>query len=310
MKVIFDNLTPPFFLAHGGAQTQVLQTLEGLRAVGVDVETSRWWDGSQQADLIHCLGTPNRSYLDFAAKKGIPVVSTTLFTATCNRSPRQLSFQGAMISALLALPGIPPWPAIRSQLKWDCYRRCRINVVGIEAEADVLTRVYGVPREQIRIVPLGLADPFLAAGPGPRNEEHLITTGTITERKRSLELARMAIEAQVPVCFVGKPYDRTEPYWKAFEKLIDGRYVRHVSHTESVEEMIRLLQTARGFVLSSDYENRASPPTKPPPAGCRCCCPTSAGAASASATRSATSSRGRTMPTWRHCGPFTTPRRA
>ena len=255
MKVLIDCFGTPFFLAHGGAHTQVVSTADGLRECGVEVEYSRWWDGKQSADLIHSFGVPNRTYIEFATAKGIPVVNTTLFTATCNRSPLQLSLQGAMVSALLGIPSFPPWGAIRSQLMWSCFKACDLSIVGLEAEADVLKKVYGVPRSKIRVIPLGLQNTFLEAGHGARDNDELITTGTITERKRSIELARMAISAKVPIRFVGKPYDVNSQYWRDFSTLIDGQYVRYTSHTESVGEMIELLQHSRGYVLASDYEN-------------------------------------------------------
>jgi glycosyltransferase involved in cell wall biosynthesis len=255
LKILFDTAGIPFHLAHGGAKTQILSTVDGLREIGVEVEFARWWDPGQTGDLIHTFGTPNRTYLAFARKKGTPVVNTTLFTGACNRPDWRLSLQGACISALMRAPGIPPLGMVRSQFKWDSYKACARNIVGLEAEVEVLARCYGVDRRQIRVVPLGLAGPFLNAGPGTREADHLINTGTITERKGQLELARLAQDTGVPVCFVGKPYDRDDAYWKQFEAMIDGKTVKHVSHTESVEEMIRLLQASRGFVLYSDREN-------------------------------------------------------
>ncbi len=255
MKVLIDSFCPPFFLAHGGAQTQVVETVRGLRELGIDVEYARWWDGKQTGDLIHTFGVPNGTYIEFAKTKRIPIVNTTLFTATCNRPKWQLSLQGAMVSTLMKLPSFPPWGAIRSQLIWDSFNQCDLNIVGLNAEADVLRRVYSVPDSKIGIVPLGLPEIFLEAGHGTRNSDHLITTGTITERKRSVELARMAIAAQVPICFVGKPYDSNSQYWHKFQSLIDNRFVKHIPHTESVGEMVNLLKQSRGYVLYSDYEN-------------------------------------------------------
>lgn len=255
MKVLIDTFGPPFFLAHGGASTQVIETVVGLREIGIEVEFARWWDGKQDADLIHSFGVPNPTYIGFARAKRIPVVNTTLFTATCNRTPRQLSLQGWMISTLLKLPPIPPWGAIRSHMSWESFNLCDLNIVGLEAEAAVLRKVYGVPREKTGIVPLGLAQPFLDAGPGTRDKDYLITTGTITERKRSVELATMAHQAKVPVCFVGKPYAESSAYWKEFQSLVDGTLVKHIPHTESVEEMVELLKGSRGYVLYSDFEN-------------------------------------------------------
>lgn len=255
MKILIESTALPFFLAHGGAETQVMQTVAGLRENGVEVEFARWWDGKQTADLIHSFGVPDSTYIQFARAKRMPVVNTTLFTATCNRSPRQLALQGFMVSTLLRVPSFPPWGGIRAQLTWDSYRLCDRNIVGLEAEARVLETVYGVSRDRIGIIPLGLPEPFLQAGHGTRRNSYLITTGTITERKRSVELARMAHLAKIPICFVGKPYDEQSAYWREFQSLVDGTFVTHIPHTESVGEMIGLLKESRGYVLFSDYEN-------------------------------------------------------
>ncbi|PQJ28082.1 glycosyltransferase [Rubritalea profundi] len=255
MKVLIDSSGLPFSLAHGGATTQVVETVNALREIGVDVEYARWWDSHQHGDLIHVFGTPSKAYIDFARAKRIPVINTTLFTETCNRSPENLRIQGLMVSALLKIPAIPPWGAIRSQLKWSSYKACDLNIVGLNVEADVLRKVYSVPDEKIKLIPLGLSQHFLKASHGEQLSDSLITTGTITERKRSLELATMAKAAKVPVHFIGKPYDEDGAYWKSFKALIDDKYVMHTPHTESVDEMVRLLKQSKGYILYSDYEN-------------------------------------------------------
>ena len=42
MKVLIQFGTP-FFLVHGGAQTQIEQTKKSLEAIDVEVEWVRWW---------------------------------------------------------------------------------------------------------------------------------------------------------------------------------------------------------------------------------------------------------------------------
>jgi len=255
MKILIESRSIPFSLAHGGEQIQVLRTVEALKRADLDVDFMRWWDGAQEAELIHSFGTPALNYIQMARKKKIGVVNTTLFTATCNRSTQQLRTQGAVISGLLKVPNIPPWSFIRGQLKWESFRACDCNIVGLEAERKVLKIVYGVPDEKIEIVPLGLSEEFLAAGHGLREGGYLVTTGTITPRKRSVELAQMALETKTPLYFVGKPYDFNDPYWHEFASLVDNRYVRHIPHTDNVFQLIELLKAARGYVLYSDYEN-------------------------------------------------------
>ena len=251
MKVLFDHPNP-FSLAHGGFQTQIEHTKKALEASGVEVEWLRWWDDQQKGDLIHHFNAASLTYLEQARAIGMPVVMTTLFTETCNRTRGALQRQGWLTRAILRLPC---GEGIKRQLAWRAYNACAHNIVGLAAEKQVLEVVYRVPPERISEVPLGLSNLFLQAGHGKRGEDHLICTGTITNRKRSVELARLAQISRVPILFVGKPYHSSDPYWSEFINLVDGKYVKHHSHVTNEEEMIQLLQSARGFVLMSRHEN-------------------------------------------------------
>ena len=242
----------PFLLAHGGAQVQIERTKAGLEALGVNVEYLRWWDDRQRCDLIHAFGSIPSTLVCVARTAGIPVVLTSLLTAACNYSHSRLLAQTFLTRTLRAM--LDPL-GIGQQLQWAAFRECAVNVVGLLSERQVLETVHGVSSERIAVVPLGLSSTYLRAGPGPRSQPHLICTGTITPRKRTLEIAGLAREARVPVLFVGKPYSEEDPYWLKFRSLIDGHWVLHHPHVESDEEMIRLLREARGFVLASRYEN-------------------------------------------------------
>jgi glycosyltransferase involved in cell wall biosynthesis len=251
MKILFDHPNP-FFLGHGGFQIQIEQTMVGLKAIGIEVEFVRWWDAKQSGDLIHFFSPASTSYLRQAHSMQIPVVMTTLFTETCNRSDFQLGLQALITTGILALPF---GRGVTDQLRWKSFRECKYNVVGLEAERKVLEKVYGVSSEAISIVPLGLSETYLRAGQGNRAENHLICTGTITQRKNSLILAEMARTAEVPILFVGKPYHPRDPYWREFEKCIDQKWVKYHSHVDSEEEMVDLLKASRGYVLLSEFEN-------------------------------------------------------
>ena len=80
-----------------------------------------------------------------------------------------------------------------------------------------------------------------------RGGRYLISVGTINAVKRSIELAEMARSAEVPVLFVGNSYSTDAPYWKAFHRLIDDRYVHYKSNVDDRPELIRLLEEARGL---------------------------------------------------------------
>ena len=249
MKVLFNH-SSPFALAHGGFQIQIEQTKEALEKLGIEVEYVRWWDEGQKGELIHHFSAPPVGFLKLAREKGIPSVVTHLFSSACNRSPLQLKLQAIGTQFLLKFPG-----QIRNQLNMASFRSADKMIVGLEAERRVLERVFGLPPARIAKVPLGLHSDFLEAGASSRSESFLITTGTIADVKRSVDLARMARQAQVPLLFVGKPYHSGGPYWKAFAQLVDDRFVRYCPHVSDRAEMIQLLKSSRGFVLYSRYEN-------------------------------------------------------
>jgi glycosyltransferase involved in cell wall biosynthesis len=251
MKVLIDH-SSPFLLAHGGAQVQIEQTKSALERIGIEVEFVRWWDDQQRGDVIHYFGSIPHSYLDLARQKKIPVVLTAFLSSPCNRSDFRLSLQGIVIRTVLSVPG---WSSIQRQLQWRAFRQANAVVVGLEAERRVLEMVYGVPQYRTTIVPLGLDELYLRSTSKSVRENHLITVGTIRDVKRSVDLAKMAREAEVPILFVGDPYSAEARYWHRFQGLIDGHFVMHKPHMQDPGVIKDLYSRARGFVLFSQYEN-------------------------------------------------------
>lgn len=270
MKVAIDH-SSPFLLAHGGFQTQIEQTRNALIGLGADVEWLRWWDEGQKPDLIHYFGIPSLAYIRQASAKEIPVVITHLLTEQCNRDDLSLLVQGRIIRMIRNMPG---GRGIASRLGWESLGAATRVVVGLNCEKRALEKLFGIGGSKVSIVPLGLQNTFLSPlAPPAHKEDFLISTGTITGRKRSVELAEMAIEAGVPILFVGKPYSESDPYWIRFQRLVDDRTIMYRSHVETPLEMVRLLSSARGFVLFSAYENWCLSAHEAAACGLRVCLP-------------------------------------
>jgi glycosyltransferase involved in cell wall biosynthesis len=251
MKVLLHcNL--PFMLAHGGTTVQVKETKTALEKIGVETEYLRWWDESQTGDILHEVGGIDMPLVRQAQQRGWKVVLTRLLTQTCNRPAWELFVRQVCIRTVLAAP-MPR--ELKDALPWSAYRACDHLVVGLKAERMVLERLYGIEPERISVIPLGLTEAYLNSGPAPRSETHLICTGTIGPDKKSLQIARLALQAQTPILFVGKPFDFAVAYWLEFAKLIDGKIVKHHPHVGTQAELIALLQRARGYVLMSRFEN-------------------------------------------------------
>jgi glycosyltransferase involved in cell wall biosynthesis len=251
MKILFDHASP-FMLAHGGFQIQIEETKRALERLGVSIEHLRWWDAEQRGDIIHFFGVAPVGYIEQVRQKSLKVIQTVLLTETCNRTDLRLKTQGLITKTLLSLPIAT---GVKRQLSWKSFLLCDMNVVGLKAERQVLELVYGVFPERISILPLGLSQEFLAAGPTTSRGDFLINAGTVTARKNTVLLARMARGVQVPILFVGKPYGESDPYWIEFAALIDNRWVRHHPHVKDSTELINLYHSARGSVVMSNYEN-------------------------------------------------------
>ena len=253
MRVLIDHGLP-FAFAHGGHRTQIEQTRRGLEAAGAGVDWLRWWDSSQAADLIHFFAPSEIFYLNAARDQGRKLVMTSLLTVECNHSPARLRAKRAKLALLARIPG---FGGVNATLPWQAFQLCDLNIVGLEAEARVLREVYRVPETRIAVVPLGLSEAYLNLPTAPERTggKWLICTGTITGRKRTNDLARLALRSQTPVLFVGKGYRPDDPYFLEFQSLVDGRFVHYQPHVEGEAEMIALYRAARGFVIYSDIEN-------------------------------------------------------
>ena len=251
MKVLID-CDSPFILAHGGMQVQIEQSLAALTASGVNAEPLRWWDDRQRGTVLHQFGLLGESTIRLAHRQGMKVVLTLLLSQTCNRTRTQLWLRKLMIGGLQRLPKLA---GAGSSSVWTSCAACDHIIVGLEAERRVVVENYRIPPAKVSTVPLGLSEGFLKARPATREGGYLISVGTIAPVKRSLELARLARKTEVPVLFVGKPFEPDNAFWREFSSLVDGRWVRHQPHVSSEPELIRLYRAARGFVLMSQYEN-------------------------------------------------------
>jgi glycosyltransferase involved in cell wall biosynthesis len=266
MKILIDHPLP-FILAHGGLQTQIERTKAALEAGGLEVEYLRWWDDSQSGDIIHFFGRPNPSHIDFAHAKGIKYVMSELLTGQGSRTRRQLQIQGGIEHILgKCIPA-----TFLANFRWDAYKKADAFVVLTEWEAEVTRILFNPDKTKLHVVPNGVEEEFfrnpeLAKQPG----EELVCTATITERKRVLELAEAAVEAQVPVRILGKPYGEDDPYYRRFFALASESpdFVRYGGGVSNRRELASTYQSARGFVLLSTMESLSLSALEAAAAGC------------------------------------------
>lgn len=266
MKILIDHPLA-FILAHGGLQTQIERTKAALEDAGLEVEYLRWWDDSQKGDIIHFFGRPNPSHIDFAHAKGIKYVMSELLTGQGSRSRSQLRVQAGIEHALVKF--IPA--TFLANFRWDAYKKADAFIVLTEWEAEVTRILFNPDKSKLHVVPNGVEEDFfrnpeLSRKPG----DELVCTATITQRKRVLELAEAAVEAQVPVRILGKPYGEDDPYYRRFLALASGspEFVRYGGGVSSRRALADIYQRARGFVLLSTMESLSLSALEAAAAGC------------------------------------------
>jgi glycosyltransferase involved in cell wall biosynthesis len=251
MRVLFYHLTP-FALAHGGLQTQILQTRQALQTLGAEVEFLRWWDQAQAGDILHFFGRISVNMLQLAQARGMKVVQAELLTEQGSRSPARLKLRKAFRHLMAAAS-----PQLCGRLfGWDSYRLADACIALTDWEAFLMKALFGAPPKRTHVVPNGVEDVFLQSQPAPRGP-WLICSATITERKRVLELAEAAVLARTPLWIIGKPYAEADAYAQRFVVLAKAHpdALRYEGPIADRPRLAQVYREARGFVLLSAMES-------------------------------------------------------
>ncbi len=249
VKILVDH-DSPFWLAHGGIQVQIEQTLAALKAIGVEAEPLRWWDDRQDADLIHFFGRAPTPYIQMAHAKGIPVVMSVLLSGTGARPRSALAAQAAVIGTARKL-----FPSrLLARFGWESYRAADAIILSTPWEALIAQRVFGAPARKTHVLSNGVEDAYLKSVPAVRGP-WLLCVGRITAIKRTLEVAQAAAIARTPVWFIGRPMFETDPYALQFFEFVrrQPEGMRHTSFL-TLAELAQAYREARGFVLLSKWE--------------------------------------------------------
>ncbi|MDX6767747.1 MAG: glycosyltransferase [Candidatus Methylacidiphilales bacterium] len=267
MKLLFDHPSP-FLLAHGGFQTQIEQTKAALEGLGVEVEYLRWWDDRQTGNIIHYFGRPSGGYIDFAHGKGMKVVVGELHTGLASRPGWQRLLQKQIMrTAQFALPH-----AFTAKLAWEAYQKADAFIALTDWEKHLMVAMFDADPAKVHVIPNGVEEVFFLPPSVVRrpSSDYLVSTATITPRKRVLELAQAAVLAQVPVWIIGKPYAESDPYHQRFLETVraSAGIVKYEGGISDRKRLAEIYQKARGFVLLSSMESLSLSALEASASGC------------------------------------------
>lgn len=264
MKIAFDCHVP-FCFAHGGVQIQVEQTMAALKGRGVEVRPLPWWDDSISPDLIHFFGKPTLSYARLAKQKQIRLVVADLLTSQGSRA----GWQRLPFSIICFFDRLVKG-RLRQKLGWSVYDLADACICLTPWEASLVRNMYGARQARIEIVPNGVEQVFLEDRDNPVREDHLVTTVTITPRKRVVEMVRAAALARVKLRVIGKPYHPQDPYYLLFlQTLQEARpWVEYVGAIEDRAHLAGEYRQAAGFILLSAMESQSLSALEAAACGC------------------------------------------
>jgi glycosyltransferase involved in cell wall biosynthesis len=180
------------------------------------------------------------------------VVLADLLTETGSRSRLRLGIERIVRRAARHI-----FPRnILTTLSWDSYRLADACVALTPWEGSLMQQLFDAPPEKIRVVPNGVEQVFLESLPAQRGK-WLVTTATITERKRVVELMEAAVLSETPLWIIGKPYSETSGYAKRFFELTRQRpqLLRYEGPIADRAKLAQIYREARGFVLLSTMES-------------------------------------------------------
>ena len=154
MTILFDY-SEPAVLTHGGLLTQIKQTKAALEALGCRVDYLRWWDETQEADILHYFSRELPRHVRFAQAKGIKVVLGELLTEPGSRPGWHLWLQRQTTRLLRTA-----FPTMMEPFGWESHRLADAHVALTDWEAHLQNYLFDAPKETIRVIPNGVEDVF------------------------------------------------------------------------------------------------------------------------------------------------------
>lgn len=254
MKVLFA--CPDLLLTReSGLQTQVLRTIDELRAKGCRISLFNSWDDYRRSDfdLAHCFSMTSHMY--FKAKAiadyGIPIVFSSVMWRV-----------GSVPAIRLTVEFLRRFPK-RLLNDVGCCRElsalARRILPNTGAEAKWLERAIGVDRDKCSVVPNGVDDLIEDAsvsipGDWPQGD-FVLCVASLSRRKNLTLLAKVATECGYPVVLVG-PYADADVVseLRAIQQSRPGLLHLPGPLSQSDPRLAAAYRRCRVFCLPSNYE--------------------------------------------------------
>jgi glycosyltransferase involved in cell wall biosynthesis len=258
---VFLHAPATAFQAPGGGENQLVQTGRHLESHSVRVGLfSPWTDRLESARLLHLFGMSREglALARLARSRGVPVAISPI----CWYQPRAIAALEPDLPRKAA--GLSAWCLRTIAPRLPSWRRELLHLADVvlpnsRAEADQLTRLFGVPRDRICVVPNGVLPAFGTAppdlfrerwGPGP----FILSVGRIEPRKNTLGLVRAIGGLGLPLIHIGEPVSGRGGYARECRRAGEGfaTWLGQLDHDDPL--LASAYAAARVFAMPSWFE--------------------------------------------------------
>lgn len=256
MRVLLSDCTFAY-LHPGGKQVLAAKLLDYLNAAGIDTRYENWHDPTLRGDVVHVLGYNDVHHVLALKRAGYRLVYTQILDWITN-APRS-----AFLAKRLAVGAISMLPRrVQRKFAWTALPLFDAIVHMHEQDRDTALRLFRLDARKLHVIPLAVDPADLDRGGQPPDAailgslppRYLVSVGSIVPRKNAIFTARACLRADVPVVFIGHPFDRDGGYHAEFLRLCDGRRVVYVPDLPAAEKQA-VLDHAQGFILLSRGES-------------------------------------------------------
>jgi len=254
MKVLFSDVTYSY-LFPGGKQVHAEKLFKNLKKIGVDVAYENWYDPDLAGEIVHFFGFNDFNKIKTLKNRGYKLVYTHILDGLTNLSVSKLKYHFYKNRIIERLPNkfnpIFPWKALK-------YFDALIYMHENDRKTGI--KLYGLDPKKTHVIPHAVdsLDKFKGnfedGNTHTSNQKFLVSLGSIVPRKNPAFLAKLCKDNNVPIKFIGHPFDKNAVYFKEFIKYTDNDFVQYLGFI-SEEEKIDILKAASGFVLLSFGES-------------------------------------------------------
>lgn len=227
MKVLF-NCNTTGFQSPGGGEVQLLKTKEYLEKNKINVKLfDQWKDKINDYDIVHNFGKSNNCYdvINFAKLQNIRVALTPIYNwPSIKYSLNEVGGFKNKLKLLIYL-------SIKNNSMFNSFSKTKLimnesDVIFVDSnkEANLLMKHFGMNKDKIKIIPVGVERKFKNAKPDLfidkyKVEDFVLFVGRIDRRKNLLNLIKVVNKLNLSLVIIGEKAIDQQSYYEECRRV-------------------------------------------------------------------------------------------